>query len=165
MKEAVGYLTEDGKFFEGMDEAEEYEAFNALRSALVELCGVDVEVFTAVCSSIPNEIRRYINANEAATRYREIQASLSTQDQAGREGDSQAILEQQTSLDEPLPDMGSSQQQKALRLERAINGIGSGRTDASDVRSSEDMAVRTHTEPTKTRNVHRPSHLRKGKVE
>lgn len=160
MKEAIGYITEDGKFFEGMDEAEEHEAFKALRSALVEICGVDVEVFTAVCSSIPNEIRRYINANEAATRYREIQASLSAQDQARREDNSQALFEQQARIDEPLPDMGSGVVEEAVQQQRAIDGIGSGGINAPDVRSSENLAVGTHSRSAKARLNSSTSNIR-----
>jgi hypothetical protein len=108
MKEAVGYITEDGKFFEGIDEAEEYEAFNALRSELVEISIIEPELFMSVCSCIPNAVRRYINANEAATRYREIQASLSAKDNTIREADTQTVLKQPSRIDESLSNMGGS---------------------------------------------------------
>lgn len=165
MKEAIGYITEDGKFFEGIDEAEEHEAFVALQLALVDVGGVNISAMLKVIVTIPNEIRRYINANEAATRYREIQASLSAKDNTRGEADTQVLFEQQTRIDEPLPNMGSSVEQKEVQLERAIDGIRSRGTDASDVRSSEDLAIRTHTKPTKARLNSSTSNIRQGKME
>lgn len=162
MKEAIGYTTDDGKFFEGIEEAEEHEAWQALQSALFEVATMDREMFMQVIVTIPNEIRRYINANEAAARCREIQARISAEDQAVREARDESVLQQSTRLDEPLPDMGSSQQQKAIQLERKINGPRSGGVDASDVRSGQDLAIGICTELAEARIVYGTPNIRKG---
>lgn len=164
MKEVAGYITDDGKFFDSMDEAEEYEAWISLSRALVEISTIEPTSLLAVIATIPDEIRRYINANEAATRSREIQASLSAEDHNLGEADTQAVFEQSSRIDEPLPDMGGSIVEETIRQQRTIDGIGSGRIDAPDVRSSENLAVGTHTKSAKARLNSSTSHLRQGSV-
>lgn len=166
MKEAIGYTTDDGKFFETCDEAEEHESWMALRVAIKEVVGEsEVVPVLAAIAAIPNEIRRYINANEAAARCREIQARISAEDQAIREARDEGVLQQSARLNEPLPDMGSSQQQKAVQFERKINGLGGGGVDASDVCSRKDLAIGAHTESAKARTLYRPSDIRQDAVE
>lgn len=162
MKEATGYLSEDGKFFESQEEAEEYEAWISLKNAIDEVGVTDIVV---VIATIPNEIRRYINANEAASKYRSLQANDSAKDEARRKRPAAFVLEQQANCDEPLSDMGSGIIKEEVRLERKIDGVGNRRIDASDVCGSEDLAVGTHTEPTETCPVYSPPNIRKGSME
>lgn len=178
MKEAYGYITEDGKFFENQEDAEEYEAWISLSAALNEITAIDATSVLAIIVTVPNEIRRYIDANaaanklragalpnEAATRYREIQASVSAKDTAGREANNETVLEQSPRIDESLPDMGCSKLKEEIQLKCKIDGIRSGRVDAPDVRSSTNMAIGTRPDFTKARLNSSTSYLRKGKVE
>lgn len=164
-KEAIGYLTQDGKFFEVEEDAEEHEAWISLKAALDEVGSIDIDAFMMIVATIPKEVRRYINANEAANSARAVQDADRKEDQARREGVVKTVLEQPPSLGEPLPDLGSSQQQKALQLERKINGPGSRGVDASDVRGSEDMAVGTHSAAAEARTVHRSQNIRKATMD
>lgn len=143
-KEAIGYLTNDGRFFEVEEEAEEYEAHIALKAVLEDVGTLEHVQFMNTLAAAQDEVLRYINANRAASQYRsKICVSEGVKDDAGTEEDNEALLEFAIDGDEPLPNVGSSKQQKEIQHERKVNGIGGGGVDASNVRSSKDMATPT----------------------
>jgi hypothetical protein len=66
MKEAQGYVTDDGTFFESKLEASLYEAELDLRHKLGSMTA-EVEAFLAVVITLMPELRRYIDAHNAAS--------------------------------------------------------------------------------------------------
>lgn len=156
-QEVQGYLTVDNQFFDNSVEAELHEAVTNLGNSLKEL-NVDPEKFFEVMQAVMPLVGRYINAYEENQNY---QAQLPVQREDGeaqedRTGVADSGVDEHTaylrqelaSLQqfeaggyEPMSDMGYSPQPEAISDERALDGIGSGGTDARSVRSRADMAV------------------------
>jgi hypothetical protein len=67
MKQATGYITEDGTFFERQEEASLHEAEQRLRSRLVEVNGtVDPEKFMNLVLGVMRELKGFVDAYNAA---------------------------------------------------------------------------------------------------
>jgi hypothetical protein len=74
MREVTGYLTNDGVFYEGMDDAERHESTVALKGAYDQFVGHNgnFERFQNVIINLGPEIRRLLNAIEGPERAEEI---------------------------------------------------------------------------------------------
>jgi len=73
MREVVGYLTDDGAFYEAESDAEKHEATYALVGAFSQYVGKsgNIDRFQNVIINLAPEIRRYLNAVEGPERQSE----------------------------------------------------------------------------------------------
>lgn len=108
-KEVIGWLAEDNEFFEREQDAELYEAENALRDKLDKL-NVQDDKFIEIATALQSEVQRYFNAIKSAGDPEEYQA-----DDKGRDEDTASAQQQQTRGNEPVPDMGSGSQSEGVR--------------------------------------------------
>lgn len=119
MRRAQGFLTDDATFFDTAEDAEEYEARQALSKWLADN-DIDVEKFFDILNNCPLLIRRYVHARDAQPAQDNLISpdsiaqteasppSLSRADDPGPEEEPSTLLVQPPRSDELVPDMGSS---------------------------------------------------------
>lgn len=164
MKQAQGFVTFDGTFFEKQEEALLHEAEMRLRQALISSAPeVKVERFMAVLFEVRNEAGEYINAYAAAYPPKpdqqaevedraEIDDGLSAEAPASQghissaEEDLAALLKLPTRGPGHVPDVGSGSRTEKVQERRSEHGSRVRRTDASGVRSRKDMATKQSPE-------------------
>lgn len=159
MKPAKGFLTQDGEFFTTEIEAEYHEAVIALEEIVEASPGI---MFISLINANSEAVKRYVNAYQAwaATEAPHSQDRVNHEDNRSTEEKLNSLLEQPSGRSEPVSDVGSGEQSEALRQQRQGDGSGSGRVDASSIRSGEDMAARTHSRPSRARGRDRNKNLR-----
>jgi hypothetical protein len=162
MKMAQGYVTDDGTFFESKAEATLHEAETALRVSLVNLNNrLDVEKFLEITFAIMPELRRYIDAYNAANPTQHDQAEVEDRETTGDSGtpegaasvghvssteeDLAALLKLPARGPSHVPDVGSGPRSKEVQERRAEHGSGVRRVDASGVRRRKSVAVKQDT--------------------
>jgi len=120
----TGFIAKDGTFFEVRNEAELYEADQALTDALTER-GVDPDKFIEHAVALRLLVERYFNAKEAIDNDKEPefvtwhgnQANLGEHDahDGGTKEGLDTLLEQPSSSDQPVPNVGRRSQSKKVR--------------------------------------------------
>lgn len=177
MRQAAGYLTDDGTFFDNANDAELYESIEAL-TAKAEAERIDPTKLIAAVDKCQDEIRRYIDAKlpePTFSPYDKVSVEakydpkapfiihwpddannknplgIDHTDNARATGYAQAVFEQPSRSDESMSNMGSGISAETLRDNSPLDGPGSRRSDASSIRSDPDMAVTLSDEFAKTR--------------
>jgi len=170
MKSAEGFLTEDGQFFELGVEAELHEAEIALRNE-AESHGFNPESVMSCCENFPSQIVRYIHAVQSAQapvnevyptgvqehsnqssaigeifeRHGVVRQELHARrkDNTGTKETAKAVQQQQVSRTEPVSYLRRGLGTEEVRNYSKVNGARMRDSDASSVRSGEDMATGT----------------------
>lgn len=140
MREVAGYLTEDGTFFERLEEAEVHESVTALSGAYKQYVGPNsnFDRFQNVIINLAPEIRRFLNAVEGpeqrestaaeveqATIEREIIGSPKTDQHSsddGLGGSFEAVVEQPDRGSMYVSDVGDSPRPEKVFVRRKVDG-------------------------------------------
>jgi len=151
MREATGYLADDGTFFEHAEDAERYEATFVLHGAYKQYVGEHANFvrFQNVITNLAPEIRRFLNAHEgpeheASTLAEVEQAAIEREilsvrkpetprehpSDDGLGGSFEAVVEQSDRGPLHMPDMGDSPRPKKVREYSPFDGVRSRGTDA-----------------------------------
>lgn len=157
MKQASGYVTDDGTFYEREVDAQLHETENRLRHRLAEeFHNLNQEMFFTVVFTIMPALRSYINAHDAAhpdvsdptedeNRGEDQPDTSEASDSLGHVSASEesiaSLLKLSVGRPSHVPDVGGGSRTEALPDGGSVNGSGGGGVDASDVRSGEDMAT------------------------
>lgn len=101
MKEAIGYLADDGTFFENADEAIQHDAVVAI-DQWCESHKIDPNKVMTIIKALSTPIRTYINASEAIKEWQSLQldqrravAEADQADDGDGADDLSSVLEQQ----------------------------------------------------------------------
>lgn len=150
MRDVVGFLTEDGTFYEHAEDAEKHEALQSLSGAYTQYVGKGANFvrFQNVIINLAPEIRRFLNAvegpeftasviaeTEQASIEREILATRQTETRQhpsddGLGGSFEGVVEQSGGRPVHVSDMGDSPQSEEVPVKRTLDGVRSRRTDA-----------------------------------
>jgi hypothetical protein len=152
MRNVKGFLSDDGVFFDAVEDAELYEATHALEAVVANI-GANPEKFLVVVDGCRKQLERYLNAK---SKYEASEARSWSTD-ATRPGapaspvvdnaddcraeDHAPVLEQQADELEHVPDVGSSVRTEAVPDDSPINGPRGGGAHARSVRRAAHMAT------------------------
>lgn len=175
MKQAHGFITADGSFFESEYEAELHEAHQTLVGlmSIAELSYPD-SVLSFIGEN--NEaIERYIKASRVLQAVRREQETdewdgldpedeADKKDEAARDDQLTSVLKQSVGIDEYVPNMGRGQQPEKVQHRSKVDGSRGREPDARRVRGSEDMATSVRSGPTVARPKNGPKDIRKEAV-
>jgi hypothetical protein len=110
-------------------------------------------------------VERYVNASKAkkeSLRFTDDDTTgVSDADDARREVETPSVFKQSFSEHELVPNVRSGERSEEVSNDGTLDGIGSGSDDASSVRSDQDMATDTRTEPVDARKGRRVPHIRR----
>lgn len=150
-RQVQGYQAIDGQFFETETEAELHEAIVELTLVMTEagLTAKAIEQVFGLVRNVMPQFRRYIDAVEAQNN-QEDAALNQVRERGGEVGDDDApdagehqtdyrqelasLQQQPVGGYELVSNVGRRERAEEVQTERTIDGLGSWRDDASDVR-------------------------------
>lgn len=175
MRQASGFITEDGTFFETEEEAKLHEAEQWLRGQMVmHFPQIDVDGILNLVETLRTELGEYLNATAAHLRTQtKKQNRTGDQDSSSSEvsghlghvssakEDLEALLQLPSRRPSHVPDVGSGPRTEKVQERREEHGPGVRGTDAPSVRSGEDMAVEPSAKAGRTRPDSRKKDIHK----
>lgn len=175
MRPVKGYLSDDGTYFDNAEDAELYDAMHGVKYAVETKCRANPRNVFIVLDTCADEIRRYLDAkanqakadssydpqepfeiNWAAGYLAEcsngpVSSDIYHPDNFGP-NDLTSVLKFSPNVNEPMPDLGGSVGTEAIPDTGTVDGVGSGRSDASSVRSDPYLATAYTDEAIKARD-------------
>lgn len=169
MRQATGYMCDDGTFFDFAEEAVLYEAMAALQYRAKHV-GVDPERLFRAVDTLRGEIERYINARKSleaseATNPVIVDGHSTTGPDNSDDGRAKiidaAIHQFAYGRSKSVPDVGSGEHAKKVSDGSTVHGAGSGQHHAPSIRGYQDLAGIGHTEREGGSRGSSPTHIQR----